>query len=102
MKLRNRLGALLVLLAPAFTAGQEDSDGIRIQGVEERPGVMHLMPWRLPGDAPMEAPDAEQGRLGELVEPLDDRSYRRYLRYRGNPGALLEALPEPAPERETR
>ena len=99
---RNWLCATLLLLMPALATAQEETEGIRIQGVEERPGVMHLIPWRLPGDAPMEAPDAEQGRFGDLLTPLDDRSYRRYLRYREDPGALLDALPGPATNGETR
>ena len=97
-------GILLVLLMllPLSAAAGEDTQGIRIRGVDERPGVMHLMPWRLPRDAPMEEPRAEQGRLGDLLRPVDDQSYRRYLRYRSDPGTLLKALPETAPTGETR
>lgn len=102
MKTRYRtLLMALALLALPVTA-QNDPEGIRIEGVDERPGVMHLMPWRLPRDAPMEAPRAEQGRLGELLSPLDDQSYRRYLRYRSDPGTLLEALSGAASTGETR
>ena len=101
--MKARHSTLLLLVVLAFPAmAQEDTEGIRIQGVDERPGVMHLMPWRLPRDAPMEAPRAEQGRLGDLLSPLDDQSYRRYLRYRSDPGTLLEALPGAAPTGETR
>lgn len=92
----------LLLAMPAFVLAQEETQGIRIQGVDERPGVMHLIPWRLPADAPMATPAAEQGRFSELLTPLDDRSYRRYLRYRRDPGALLEVLPTPATNGETR
>jgi len=102
MKTRHRtLLMALALLALPVTA-RDDPEGIRIEGVDERPGVMHLMPWRLPRDAPMEAPRAEQGRLGELLSPLDDQSYRRYLRYRSDPGMLLEALSGAASTGETR
>ncbi|WP_077529140.1 hypothetical protein [Vreelandella utahensis] len=94
--------ALLMVLLAMPVKAQDDAEGIRIQGVDERPGVMHLMPWRLPRDAPMEAPRAEQGRLGDLLSPLDDQNYRRYLRYRSDPGTLLEALPGAASTGETR
>ncbi len=102
MRTRNWLCAGLLLVVPMFSSGQEATEGIRIQGVAERPAVTHLMPWRLPADAPMAAPDAGQGRFGDLLRPLDDRSYRRYLRYREDPGALLEALPASATNGETR
>ncbi|MEQ6886173.1 hypothetical protein [Salicola sp. Rm-C-2C1-2] len=92
---------LLVLLTLPAVA-QNDNQGIRIRGVDERPGVMHLMPWRLPRDAPMQEPRAEQGRLGDLLRPVDDQSYRRYLRYRSDPGTLLKVLPETASTGETR
>lgn len=92
--------ALLLLALPA--AARDETEGIRIQGVEERPGVMHLMAWRLPRDAPMEEPSTEQGRFGDFLHPLDDANYRRYLRYRSEPGVLLQALPEAAPTGETR
>lgn len=100
----NLMGAvgLLLIAIPVLAGASEDAEGIRIEGVEERPGVMHLMPWRLPEDAPMEPPGVEQARLGDLLRPLDDQNYRRYLRYRGDPGALLEALPGPATTGETR
>tara|TARA_B100000678_G_scaffold266754_1_gene251879 strand:+ start:208 stop:513 length:306 start_codon:yes stop_codon:yes gene_type:complete len=101
--MKTRHSTLLLLVVLAFPGmAQDDPEGIRIQGVEERPGVMHLMPWRLPRDAPMEAPQGEQGRLGDLLQPIDDQSYRRYLRYRSDPGTLLEALPGAAPTGETR
>ncbi|MFO7788655.1 MAG: hypothetical protein R6W87_12975 [Halospina sp.] len=101
--MKTRLSTLLLLVVLALPAmAQDGTEGIRIQGVDERPGVMHLMPWRLPRDAPMEAPRAEQGRLGDLLSPLDDQSYRRYLRYRSDPGTLLEALPGAASTGETR
>ncbi|XOZ33425.1 hypothetical protein ACMDCT_14630 [Halomonadaceae bacterium KBTZ08] len=94
--------ALAMLLLALPVAAQEETEGIRIQGVEERPGVMHLKAWRLPGDAPMEEPSTQQGRFGDFLHPVDDANYRRYLRYRSEPGALLQALPEAAPTGETR
>ena len=83
--------ATVLLLLSVPGVGQEDR-GIEIRGVDERPGVLHLVPWRLPDDDLPEAPQVEGSRFERVIEPVDDRVHRRHMHFRQNPEALLEAL----------
>ena len=82
---------VVLLVLPLATQGQENK-GIEIRGVDEQPGVLHLVPWRLPEDDLPEAPRVEEARFDRLMEPVDDRAHRRHMHFRQNPEALLEAL----------
>ncbi|TDT37087.1 hypothetical protein DES49_3039 [Halospina denitrificans] len=83
--------ATVLLLLPLVGYGQEDR-GIEIRGVDERPGVLHLVPWQLPEDDLPEAPRVDGSRFERIIEPVDDRVHRRHMQFRQNPAALLEAL----------
>ena len=81
--------ALMSLPVPGVA---EENRGIEIRGVDEQPGVLHLVPWRLPEDDLPEAPRVEKARFDRLMEPVDDRAHRRHMHFRKNPEALLEAF----------
>lgn len=90
----NRIAALslgALLLVPLAVDARDDA-GIEIRGVDERPGVLHLVPWRLPEDDLPEQPPVEDSRMERLIEPVDDRTHRRHMHFRQNPEALLEAF----------
>ena len=74
--------------------GQESS-GIEIRGIDARPGVLHLVPWRLPQDQMKDEPPVDNARFERILEPVDDRVHRQHQRFRQNPGELLEKLSGP-------
>lgn len=82
---------IVLLFLPLAGFGQERK-GIEIRGVDEQPGVLHLVPWRLPQDDLPEAPQVEGARFERLIKPVDDRAHRQHIHFRQNPEALLEAL----------
>lgn len=84
--------AASLLLFFAVAGHAQDDSGIEIRGVDERPGVLHLVPWRLPEDDLPEEPPVQGSRFERLIEPVDDRAHRRHMHFRQNPEALLEAL----------
>jgi|AntDeeMinimDraft_4_1070355.scaffolds.fasta_scaffold00034_27 hypothetical protein len=84
------IATVLLFLSAAGYA--QEGRGIEIRGVDERPGVLHLVPWRLPEDDLPEAPQVEGSRFEHVIEPVDDRVHRRHMHFRQNPEALIEAL----------
>lgn len=92
-----RKAAMLIVtgcLLFAMAGHAEEKAGIQIRGVEESPGVLHLVPWRLPEDRIQDEPPVDNARFEGILEPVDDRVHRQHMRYRQNPGELIQKLSE--------
>lgn len=92
------VAAVACLLLFTVTGQAQEEQGIEIRGVDERPGVLHLVPWRLPEDDLPEAPTVAGSRFERILEPVDDRAHRQHMHFRANPEALLEELAAPQSE----
>lgn len=82
---RHSPGTLLwLLLAFSSVAWTADDvvviEGARIQGDQELPTVLYLVPWQAPGSRAPE-PSEERLMVGDAFPPLEREEFQRLLQY---------------------